>query len=78
MEPTTFTPPGPGSWQLDVVHFPRPVTRLFAEIFPRQFAAGFDEGARAYGALLDTLEFAPVNGFMYFVPRPVGAPKGAK
>ena len=74
----TFTAPGPGSWQLDAVHFPRPVTRLFADLFPRRFDAGFRQSARDYGALLDTLEFATANGVLYFAPRPVGAPKGAK
>ena len=29
-----FDPPGPGSWVLDPVHFPRPVTRYFAETHP--------------------------------------------
>ena len=77
MAAAAFTAPGPGSWQLDAVHFPRPVTKLFAEVFPRAFDTGFREAARGYGALLDTLEFAIVNGFVYFAPRPVGAPKGA-
>jgi phosphohistidine swiveling domain-containing protein len=77
MAPSTFTAPGPGSWQLDGVHFPRPATRLFADVFPPRFDAGFRAGTRLYGSLLDTIEFAPVNGFMYFAPRPVGAPKNA-
>jgi SAM-dependent methyltransferase len=54
------------------------VTKLFAEVFPRRFDAGFREGAKVYGALFETIEFAPVNRCMYFTPRPVGAPKGAK
>jgi hypothetical protein len=29
-----FEPPGPGSWELDPVHFPRPVTRYWTEIHP--------------------------------------------
>jgi pyruvate,water dikinase len=66
----TFTAP-------DGVHFPHPVTKLFAEVFPPSFDAGFREGARIYGSLLDTIEFGTVNRFMYFVPRPVGAPKSA-
>src|SRR5262245_39317728 len=74
----TFTAPGPGSWQLDAAHFPRAVTRLFGEVFPRAFDAGFRERVRSYGSLLETLEFATVNGLIYFAPRPVGAPKGAK
>ena len=73
-----FAPPGPGTWQLDAVHFPRPVTRLFAEMFPAMFNAGFREGAKMYGSLLDTLEFGSVNGLLYFAPRGVGAPKSAK
>jgi len=78
MAPATFAAPGPGSWQLDAVHWPRPVTRLYADMFPGRFTAGFGEAVRTYGALIDTLEFAEVNGFLYFAPRPVGAPKGAK
>src|SRR5438477_8628383 len=74
----SFAAPGPGSWQMDATHFPRPATKLFAEVFPRQFDAGFRESVRSYGSLLETLEFAAVNGFMYFAPRPVGAPRGAK
>jgi phosphohistidine swiveling domain-containing protein len=73
----TFTAPGPGSWQLDGVHFPHPVTKLFAEVFPPSFDAGFRQGARTYGSLLETIEFGVVNRFMYFAPRPVGAPKSA-
>jgi len=73
-----FAPPGPGTWQMDAVHFPKPVTRLFAGMFPTRFSAGFREGARMYGALLDTLEFQVVNSVLYFAPRGVGAPKGAK
>jgi pyruvate,water dikinase len=73
-----FAPPGPGTWQLDAVHFPKPVTRLFAGMFPARFSAGFREAARMYGALLDTLEFEAVHGLLYFAPRGVGAPKGAK
>jgi hypothetical protein len=26
-----FEPPGPGSWEQDPVHFPRPMTRYFQE-----------------------------------------------
>jgi pyruvate,water dikinase len=77
MASATFTAPGPGCWQRDAVHFPRAVTKLFAELFPKHFTAGFGEAAKVYGALLETLEFASQNGFLYFAPRPLGAPKGA-
>ena len=39
---------------------------------------GFSEGTRHYGLLLDHLEIAIINRFLYMAPRPVGAPKSAK
>lgn len=56
----------------------RPVSRLFGEIFPPAATEGFRLGMARYGLLLEYLEFAAVNRFMYLCPRPVGAPKGAK
>ena len=38
-----FEPPGPGSWELDPVHFPRPVTHYWVEIHPAPFTRGFNE-----------------------------------
>jgi pyruvate,water dikinase len=70
-----FAPPEPGVWFLDPTHFTRPVTRFHAEIFPEQFKRGFGESLRRYGSLLDYLDSAFVNGFYYYCPRPVGAPK---
>ena len=32
-----FEPPGPGSWELDPVHFPRPMTRYWTEVHPEAF-----------------------------------------
>jgi pyruvate,water dikinase len=66
-----FEPPGPGSWELDAVHFPRPVTRYYAETQPAPLIAGFREFTRFYGMLIDTLEYAYVNGFAYHAMRPV-------
>lgn len=60
-----FDPPGPGSWSLDAVHFPRPVTRYWAEMHPEPFVRGFREFTRYYGMLIDTLEYRYVNGFVY-------------
>ena len=51
-----FDAPGPGSWTLDVVHFPRPLTRYWAEVHPEPFMRGFSEFTRFYGMLLGTLE----------------------
>ena len=66
-----FEPPGPGSWSLDPVHFPRPVTRYWAEMHPEPFSRGFREFTRFYGLLLDTMTYAYVNGFAYSSARPV-------
>jgi rifampicin phosphotransferase len=61
----TFDPPGPGSWELDAVHFPRPATRYWTEMHPAPFRRGFGEFTRFYGMLFDTREVRYVNGFMY-------------
>jgi len=67
-----FDPPGPGSWSLDPVHFPRPVTRYWAETHPPAFKRGTNDFARFYGMLIDGLEMQYVNGFAYnrMVPAP--------
>jgi len=66
-----FEPPGPGSWELDPVHFPRPATRYWAETHPEAFKRGVSDFTRFYGMLLDTLEMAYVNGFAYKTAKPV-------
>jgi pyruvate,water dikinase len=65
-----FEPPGPGFWELDPVHFPRPATRYWTEIHPEAFKRGTREFARFYGMLIDGLEMAYVNGFAYRTARP--------
>jgi rifampicin phosphotransferase len=60
-----FDPPGPGSWELDDVHFPRPVTRYWAEMHPEPFRRGFQEFTRFYGMLIDGLQYEYINGFAY-------------
>ena len=67
-----FEPPGPGSWEQDPVHFPRPVTRYFQETHPASFRKGTGDFARFYGMLIDGLQIAYVNGFAYnqVVPAP--------
>jgi pyruvate,water dikinase len=64
-----FDPPGAGSWTLDAVHFPRPVTRYWADTHPEPFRRGFGEFTRFYGMLLETLETAYPNGFSYTMMR---------
>jgi len=65
-----FEPPGPGSWALDPVHFPRPVTRYWAETHPDPFRRGTNHMARFYGMLMDGLQTEYVNGFAYNTVRP--------
>jgi phosphohistidine swiveling domain-containing protein len=65
-----FEPPGPGFWELDPVHFPRPATRYWVELHPAAFKRGTGEFARSYGMLIDGLEMAYVNGFAYKIVRP--------
>ena len=60
-----FEPPGPGSWEQDPVHFPRPMTHYWQETHPPAFKKGTHDFARFYGLLLDGVQIAYVNGFGY-------------
>ncbi len=60
-----FEPPGPGPWEQDPVHFPRPLTRYYQETQPPSFKRGTNDFARFYGMLIDGLQMAYVNGFGY-------------
>ena len=66
-----FDPPGPGFWEQDAVHFPRPVTRYWAEMHPEPFARGFRELTSYYGMLIDTLDYRYLDGFAYKTVVPV-------
>jgi len=70
--PLTFEPPGPGSWVRDPVHFPRPVTRYFAETHPEPLVRGTAEFMALYGAPIGGMQMQYVNGFGYrtMVPAP--------
>jgi pyruvate,water dikinase len=65
-----FEPAGPGTWNRDPVHFPRPVTTYWAEMHPEPFEAGTSAFARYYGLLVDGLHTSYVNGFAYNQIRP--------
>jgi phosphohistidine swiveling domain-containing protein len=67
----TYEPPGPGSWEIDAVHFPRPATRYWTEMHPAPFKRGFMEFPRFYGMLFGGREVRYVNGFMYGTLLPV-------
>jgi rifampicin phosphotransferase len=69
--PLHFEPPGPGSWELDPVHFPRPVTRYLTETHPEAFRRGVQDFTSFYGMLIDGLEYRSVNGFPYKTVHPV-------
>src|SRR4029453_13458086 len=66
-----FEPPGPGSWEIDAVHFPRPATRYWTELHPEAFKRGFAEFTQYYGMLIDHLDYGYVNGFAYKAVVPV-------
>src|SRR5438270_2514643 len=66
-----FKPPGPGSWHIDAVHFPRPVTRYWAETHPAPFVRGVREFAAYYGMVVNGPDHRYVNGFAYSTMAPV-------
>jgi len=59
-----FEPPGPGTWELDPVHFPRPVTRYLATN-SHSFRRGTAEVMAYYGMPVEAMVSGVVNGFMY-------------
>jgi len=71
----TLTPPGPGPWELDPVHFPRPVTAYWAEMHPEPFSLGYGDFMAYYGLPLQTRLTAYPGGFCYGQMQPV-APEG--
>ena len=78
MKELEFNAPDAGVWEQDATHSPRPTTRFAQEAFPEGFMKGFHTGTSLYGLMLDHLEPAFVNDFMYYKPIIVGAPKNAK
>ncbi len=72
-----WDPPDKGPWELDSTHFSRPFAQFGQKAYHDGFVRGFSEGTARYGLLLDHLEPAFVNGFLYNQPVAVGAPKGA-
>ena len=65
MTPRTCQAPGPGTWEQDPTHFPRPTTQYAFDVFAELFMRGFKEGSGRYGLLFSHLEPALVNGFLY-------------
>ena len=77
MDQVNFNAPGKGPWELDSTHFSRPLARSNGPAVIEAFPRGFAEGMARYGLLLDYLQPALVNGFMYMQPVAYLAPKGA-
>ena len=65
-----FEPPGPGSWEQDPSHFPRPMTRYWQETHPPAYKRGTKDFARFYGLLIDGIQIGYVNGFAYHQVMP--------
>ncbi|MDX6522107.1 MAG: rifampicin phosphotransferase [Gaiellales bacterium] len=66
-----FEAPDMGFYELDPVHFPRPVTRYWTEVHPAAFKRGTGDFARYYGMLIDSLQMVYINGFAYKIVQPV-------
>ncbi|MFC7362589.1 PEP-utilizing enzyme [Nocardioides astragali] len=77
MDEVIFEAPGKGPWELDSTHFSRPFARSNGAAVIEAFPRGFAEGMARYGMLLDYLQPALVNGFLYMQPVAYLAPKGA-
>jgi rifampicin phosphotransferase len=77
MDMPVFTAPGPGPWEIETAHFPRPFPKFGLDGIIRAFKKGFAEGTANYGILLSHFEVEIVNGFWYQQPAAFGAPKGA-
>ena len=70
-ERPVFEPPGPGSWDLDPLHFPRPVTAYWAEMHPEPFSLGYGDMMAFYGAPMLTRVTTYINGFSYGQTQPL-------
>jgi phosphohistidine swiveling domain-containing protein len=73
LEELEFEPPSPGSWQLDLTHYPRPVARFITEpaaTFEDPYGRGFIESLRRYGTVILRPDYRFVHGFMYLCVRP--------
>ncbi|HET9944167.1 MAG TPA: PEP-utilizing enzyme [Actinomycetes bacterium] len=67
----TFGAPGPGSWDLDPLHFPRSVTAYWAEMHPEPFSLGYADMTAYYGVPIQTRRTVYVNGFCYGQMEPL-------
>mgnify|MGYP007062784718 CR=1 FL=1 len=75
MAERTYEAPGPGTWEQDGTHFPRPITQYAFDVFREPFMRGFKDGTSRYGLLFSHLEPALVNGFFYNRAQNVAGPE---
>jgi pyruvate,water dikinase len=62
-----WEPPGDGLWFLTREHFPAPVSRLFATLFPPT-TRGWFTSAQAYGIPSGVARWGTSNSWLYFAP----------
>ncbi|MGI8791985.1 MAG: PEP-utilizing enzyme [Acidimicrobiales bacterium] len=74
MATTDFSAPGLGSWSLDKVHTPDPVTPIMAATFGPNLTYGFAKTFAAYGLPVVTIHFADVNWYSYGSRQSLGDP----
>lgn len=67
-----FAAPGPGSWQLETIHFSGPLSLYAQELYPDNFVSGFKEGSQRYGSLISHLQPGIVDGFVYMRQVAIG------
>lgn len=60
-----FVAPGPGSWELDRSHLSRPVAHFISDFWPDAFTRGMRSAFSRYGAPINGLQAALINGFVY-------------
>jgi pyruvate,water dikinase len=77
-QPYDFTPPGPGTWEMDAGHVHKPMFGVVQEVFGYALSTGMADGCARYGLALDTLHVDFVHGFPYVQPKPVVGPANAK
>lgn len=70
MAELTFEPPGPGTWQLDDLHHPRPLTRYNQDL-PHGWNSDPARRALAKYGILTNFSVRIVNGFAYAAKQPV-------
>jgi rifampicin phosphotransferase len=67
----TWEAPGPGEWNFDPVHWPKPVSRVMQEVFPASSHRGWAPGLARYGVPVDAIAIAFCNDHLYLSVAPV-------